>query len=607
MSVVKLIQIVLASPLMLFAATPATGAPDAMTPTASYVVTVAQPQTHVFAVEMEISGTGSRELDVSMPVWTPGSYLVREYERHVITFAASDELGQPLDWRKVDKNTWRIDAGAAEKVIVAYEVYGREPSIRWSFVNDEGGHILGPNLFMYVVGAAELPVSARFELPEGWRVDGGIAPSADDPYLISARSYHELIDTPMLIGNFTDISFEVEGVPHLIAILGPNNADLERLSEDFAEIIKVCSSLFDGLPYERYAFVFLTQARGGGLEHANGTTIGLGSIDFSDPGSYRSVLGVTAHEFFHAWNVKRIQPPAFRSYNYEQENYTDALWFYEGFTSFYGDRILYRAGLSDRLDDPVSLVVQYRSTPGYAIQSAADASYNAWIQFYRRDESSRNYQTDYYFKGRLIANLLTLEIANRTAGAKSLDDVMRLMWERARDEGAAFDADDIRAVCEEVAGGSFKTFFDRYVFGAGAIPFEEYFELAGYHLAIDEKATRERDRFGYLGIYIGESNGRVRIDGVVRGTPAWRDGLNYGDEILAVDGVQVTGASSLLQSLTRYHPGQEVEFLVSRYGEPQTIPVTLGTQSTPIYDLTEVPDPTQAQLAVRLRWREGSP
>ncbi len=360
-----------------------------LAPAVSYTVTVAQPHTHLFAVRMDISGVDGAQLDVSMPVWTPGSYLVREYERHVVSFSARGASGAALDWHKLDKNSWRILTPEAGKVTVEYEVYAREPGIRWSFVYDEGGHVLGPNLFMYVAGLTERPTAVRFALPEGWRLAGGIAASDTVTHEINARSYHELIDTPMVIGTFDSISFDVEGVPHLIAILGPNNADLGQLAEDFSKIVRVCSQLFGGLPYPRYAFIFTTLTGGGGIEHANGTTIGLGGLDFQSERGRRAVLGVTAHEFFHAWNVKRIQPPAFRPYDYEQENYTDALWFYEGLTSYYGDRILYRAGLVESRADPVPLVTGYQSAPGYRNQSAADASFNAWIHLYRRDESTR--------------------------------------------------------------------------------------------------------------------------------------------------------------------------------------------------------------------------
>jgi predicted metalloprotease with PDZ domain len=604
MNPAKPLRIGLASAVLIAATVIAAAAAE---PQVAYTVTVAQPHTNMFQVRMEVSGISAPEMDVSMPVWTPGSYLVREYERHVKAFAAEDGDGRQLAWHKVDKNTWRIETAGTDRVLVDYDVYAREPGIRWSFIYDDGGHVIGPSLFMHVVGAAEEPATARFELPQGWRLEGAIEPSAEDPYLISADSYHELIDTPMLIGHFDEIEFEVEGITHLIAFLGPHNADLERLRDEFTRIVEVCSELFGGLPYDRYAFVFTTLTGGGGIEHANGTTIGLSGLDFQSQNGHNAVLGVTAHEFFHAWVVKRIQPPAFRPYNYEEENYTDALWFYEGFTSYYGDRILHRAGLLDEPGDPVGLVTQFRSTPGHSVQSAADASFNAWIHLYRSDETFNNYHTDYYFKGSVIANLAELEIGNRTRGSKGVDDVMRLIWERTVNEGAAFDAEGIRAICEEVAGGSFREFFDRYVFGTDDIPFEEFFRLAGYDLVVDEAATAQRNRTGYMGVYLGESNGRVVLSGVLRDGPAWRSGLVSGDEIISADGTEVTGLQAFREVLGRSGPGTELELLVSRMGQERTITLTLGSRSVPVYRLAEVEDPTDVQLAVRRLWRQSAP
>ncbi|MFQ5705503.1 MAG: M61 family metallopeptidase [Gemmatimonadales bacterium] len=574
-------------------------------PTVDYVVSVSQPETHMFHVRMEITGVNDAAVDVSMPVWTPGSYLVREYERHVTTFAADDGNGGEFAWHKIDKNTWRIETGGAERVIVEYQVYGREPGIRWSFVYAEGGHILGPSLFMYVVGLTDLPTSARFELPEGWRLDGGIRPSPDDPFLVVAKSYHQLIDTPMLIGHFDDVAFEVNGVPHAILILGSNNADLEQLSADFTKIVETDAELFDGLPYDRYALIYMTVTGGGGIEHANGTTIGLGNVDFTDPRSRRRILGTTSHEFFHTWNVKRIQPPAFRPYNYEEENYTDALWFYEGFTSYYGERVLYRAGLIDSLSDPVEMVTRYKSSPGNRNESPAAASFNAWIHYYRRDESSANYRSNYYFLGSVIANLLELEIADRTDGDKGLDDVMRYIWQKTRDDGAAFDAHAIRKACEQVAGGSFEQFFDDYVFGTHDIPFERFFALAGYDLVVDEAATADRDRSGYLGVATRASGNGLRVTRVTVGSPAWRDGVSYGDVILSIGSTTVNGTRSLTAALNRYRPGQQVALGISRLGRNEMLDVTLGEHPVPVYRMIETDNPSAKQLAVRRRWRMG--
>jgi predicted metalloprotease with PDZ domain len=263
---------------------------------------------------------------------------------------------------------------------------------------------------------------------------------------------------------------------------------------------------------------------------------------------------------------------------------------------------LHRAGLIEAPGDPVNLVTQYRSIPGHTVQSAADASFNAWIHLYRSDESFNNYHTNYYFKGMVIANLLELEIGHRTRGAKGVDDVMQLIWERTVNDGATFGSEEIRAICEEVAGGSFRDFFERYVFGTADIPFEQFYRLAGYELVVDEAATAQSNRTGYMGAYLGESDGRVVLNGVIRDGPAYRAGVAYGDEIIAVDGDEVAGLAEFRDLMRAFGPGEQVELLVSQFGHNETITMTLGSRSVPVYRLVEVDEPTDVQLAVRGRW-----
>ncbi|HUX06862.1 MAG TPA: PDZ domain-containing protein [Acidobacteriota bacterium] len=579
-----------------------------------YEVSIPQPQTHMFEVRIEVGGLGLGEVDLSMPVWTPGSYLVREYERHVVRFAAENGAGDPLAWRKLDKNTWRVQTGGAAKVVAKYEVYGREPGIRWSFVYDEGGHVIGPSLLMHPVGYADLPATVRFNLPEGWKLDGGIAPAAEDPFLISARSYHDLIDTPMMIGNFESVEFEVDGVAHLIAVLGPTDADLEKLSADVKKLVETNRDLFGELPYERYVFAWMTIEHGGGIEHANGTSLGMGGWGFDDEERYKGFLGVVAHEHFHAWNVKRIQPPAFRPYGYEEENYTDALWWYEGVTSYYNERMLLRAGYEDYegyLKDLAGQIDRYRTTPGRELQSAADSSYDAWVKAYRGDENSENVQISYYNKGAIVGLLLDLEIAKQTGGKKGLDDVVRLMWERTHDEGAAFGTNDIRAVCEEVAGGSFDEIFDKYVYGTAEVPFEDYLGYAGYELKAEQEEEKEGEDKekpkGFLGASSRVSNGRLTVLRVVRGAPAWLGGLNFGDEMLAINGFRIPDYDAFIQQLGRYGPGETLEILISRHGKIRTLEVTLGERPYREYKIEEVGEPSEAQTAVREKWLPKPP
>ena len=580
------------------------GAPSG--PGLQYTVSIPEPHTHVFQVKVTITFyTAGESLTLSMPVWTPGSYLIREFPRHVYDFKASSIAKDvELKWRKLDKNTWWIDGSG--DVEITYKVYAREPGIRWSFVNADGGHILGSSLLMYVeeLVGVNIPV-VRFELPESWDIEGGVDHYRDYPFVFRFDSFHELFDTPMLIGNFEKTTFEVRGIKHVIAIFGPAKVDFDNLQAEIMKIVEVCADFFDGLPYEKYAYIILTVCGGGAIEHANGTSIGLSDWDLTDKQHLRRLMSVVAHEYFHAWNVKRIRPPEFKKYDYGEENYTDTLWWYEGVTSYYTPRILIAAGLKDKqgyIRELASQISEYRSTPGRMFQSAAEGSFDAWIKAYRPNENTDNTQISYYTKGSIIGLLLDLEIAGRTTGERGLDDVIHLMWTRTLHNNAAFGTEDIRAACEEVVGGSFQEIFQKYVYGTKEVPFEDYLRMAGYELEVDNWRTERKNRSGYLGVRVKDSDGRLTISHVVRGSPAWRDGLNYGDEILAVNGFRVVDGRLLDRRLDTLKPFEKADFLVSRLSEIRMITVTLGEYPIEDYKITEIKEPTPKQTAVRKKW-----
>lgn len=567
-----------------------------------YSVSIPEPHTHIFHVEISIDFCTWDKIELWMPVWTPGSYLVRDFSRNVFDFKATTFAGEELEWRKADKNTWWVKPWG--EVEISYKVYAREPGIRWSFVNEEGGHIIGPNLFMNVAGYIS---EFYINLPKDWNITGGLEPESrvGNQFFFGALSYDDLIDIPMLIGKFSEVEFQVGGSDHVIAFLGATDADLDQLSSDVKKLVEAYSRLMGGLPYRKYAFLVVTQSRGGGIEHANGTSLGTSGWGFANKGRYNRFLQLVSHEFFHTWNVKRIRPPELRIYGYyEKEVYFDSLWWYEGVTSYYADRMLIRAGLSwpgGYATKYAGKIARYRETPGRLKESAAEASFDAWIGLYRSDENTPNIKINYYTKGEIIGLLLDLEIAERTNGEKSLDDVLLHMWKQ-RKLMSCFGTEDIRAVCEKVAGGSFKELFARYVYGTEEVPFEKYLAKAGYSLVVDDWRTKNRNERGYLGIETKTSDGQVTISSVVAESPAWRGGLNYGDEIIAVDGFRIGSGSELKNRLKSYPPSRKAEFLVSRFNRIKTIPVTLAEHPVPIYKIVDADDLTDRQKAVRERW-----
>ncbi|MFM8392515.1 MAG: M61 family metallopeptidase, partial [Acidobacteriota bacterium] len=357
----------------------------------SYRLAFPQPQTHLYEVTMTIGQVTRGEVEVSMPTWTPGSYLQREFARHVQDFAASDGSGQPLRWTKIDKATWRVASGASagspRTVKVFYRVYANELATQTSHLDADHAYFNGTSVFMYVQGAKDQPHRLKFEPPAGWQVTTplGLAPEADGYF--TAPSYDVLADSPTEIGKHKLLTFNVRNKVHRVSIYGRFQFDEKRLTDDLARIVEENAKLFGSLPYEHYQFLIAVQPGiGGGTEHINANISMTSPEAFTSEAGYRRFLGLESHEFFHTWNVKRLRPVALGPFDYQRENYTRGLWVAEGITSYYGDLILRRAGMisaAEYLGGLAGVVAGYESQPGRLKQSAEVSSFDTWIEQYR--------------------------------------------------------------------------------------------------------------------------------------------------------------------------------------------------------------------------------
>lgn len=565
-----------------------------------YTVSIPQPQTHLFHVEMGITGVEGPQVDLSMPVWW-GAYRVQDFSANVVEFAAFDAEGNNLEWRKLDKNTWRIETGGSAAVTAKYVVYSREMRTTTSWVNSNLGHILGGNLFFWVDDDTGRAATLKLDLQAGWKVSAGAVSEPGDQTLFSFPSYHELIDTPMLIGTHREFGYEVEGIPHLVAVAGRTDIDIDLFVEDTKKIVEASADWFGGLPYEKYCFILVCSPNaGGGLEHANGTTMIV--PDWRYP--HKRLRWLTAHEYFHTWNVKRIQPPCFKPYDYDREIFTGFLWFSEGCTEYFTAQLLLRAGLWTRemvLDNYAELINEYRGRPGRLYESAYDGSFDTWLGR-RRGENSVNVSFSYYPKGEIAGLIINFEMMQRTGGEKCFDDVLMAMWRRYLEEDAGFTTEDVRALCEEIAGGSFEQVFADYVYGVRDVPFEEYFPICGYRVIPDPERTAAEQVGAWLGARYSDEGGKVEITAVLRDTEAWQDGLNYGDEIISFGGVRIQGTADLDLQLRLRKPGEEVEVVVGRDGLVEALAVTMEEFPQPIYTIDGVREPREIQLKCREKW-----
>src|SRR5262249_32673043 len=391
-----------------------------------------------FEVEMTIPDVRTAQLDVQMATWTPGSYLQREFERNVQDFKA-DDAGHSLTWNKINKATWRISTGAgaaqSKTIRVTYRVYANELATQTSHLDSTHAYFNGASIFMYVSALRNRPHRLKIVAPfPSWHVTSSLALAPDPQGWFTGADYDRQVDSPTEVGTHRLLEFTVRGKPHRVTIWGEFQGDEEKVKTDLAKIVEEDAKMFNGLLYDHYTFIVGVQPGiGGGTEHVTANVSLTTPAAFKTDADYKSFLRLESHEYFHNWNVKRIRPLALGPFDYQHENYTHGLWVSEGFTDYYGKVILRRAGLTttaDYLTDRGKLLAGYEQTPGRLIQSAESASFDAWIKQYRPDENSVNTVMSYYTRGDILGTIFDIEIRSRTNGAKSLDDVMRMLLDK---------------------------------------------------------------------------------------------------------------------------------------------------------------------------------
>lgn len=579
----------------------------------TYTLAMPTPVTHLFHVTLTVTGLEQPTAEFAMPVWTPGSYLVREYARHVQGFAAADGAGQGRPWRKIAKNRWLVETAGVDRVTLSYQVYAGELSVRTSHLDSTHGYFNGATVFMSLDGGRDLPCDLVITPFPGWRISTPLPAAAGEINRYHADNFDHLIDSPTEIGAHQVIEFEALGKPHRIAFYGHGNEDLTRLTADTQKIVETAGAIFGGLPYDDYLFIIhATERRRGGLEHRNSSSNGVVRWNFGDDKEYRQqVLALLAHEFFHVWNVKRIVPVGFLAFDYDEENYTKLLWVMEGWTSYFELLILRRAGLwtaSAVLEETAQRILRLQQTPGRLLQSAEMASFDTWIKFYRPDENSQNTGISYYNKGALLGMLLDLDLRRQSGGQRCLDDVMRHCWQDYALVGRGLPEADFQAVVETVAGASLADFFERYVRGVDELPFDDLLAHAGLELRFgyqDDKPNGAADtppaRRAGLGLRVEETDGRSLISTVFADGAGAAADVAPGDELLALDGLRVT-APSLNRRLDGYHPGDRVTLTLFRRDELRQAEVTLGVRPFNRLQMRPAAAVTEAQQALFSQW-----
>ncbi|NEP56959.1 MAG: M61 family metallopeptidase [Symploca sp. SIO2G7] len=567
-----------------------------------YQVAMPQPESHLFEVTLQVQGWQQEVLDLKMPVWTPGSYLVREYAKHLQDFSVNaDNTKQPLPWHKVGKNHWQVETGKTSALTVQYRIFAHELTVRTNHLDATHGYFNGAALFFFIPGWEQQRIWVTIVPAQpDWRVTTSLPLVPGKSNTFEAVDFDTLVDSPFEIGWQQLYDFEVLGKSHQLAIWGRGNANPERIISDTKKIIEVEAQLYGGLPYDHYLFLLHLSANGfGGLEHKDSCSLNFPRFAFRAKEQYHRFMQLVAHEFFHLWNVKRIRPKALEVFDYEQENYTSCLWFCEGATSYYDLVIPQRAGIYNAktfLEGLGKEITRLQKTPGRKVQPVSESSWDAWIKLYRRDTNSDNSQISYYLKGEMVCLLLDLLIRARHGNQRSLDDVMRQMWEQFGHQEIGYTPQQLQGVIESVAGLNLSTFFQQYVDDTTELPFNQYFEPFGLQVV-----AAQEEPVPFLGLKVKLKQGKELVEFVEAMSPAAVAGVNAGDELLAIDGLRVT-AEQLSDRLKDYEVADTIELTVFHYDELRTLPVTLGAPQPSCYQIVSVENPTEAQKQNLAGW-----
>jgi predicted metalloprotease with PDZ domain len=594
-----------------------------------YQVTPVHPEAHLFRVSCVINEPDPSGQRLSMPTWIPGSYMIRDFAKNIINLKAEVE-DQAVEVKKLDKSTWQC-APCTGPLALTYEIYAWDLSVRTAHLDTTHAYFNGTSVFMRIHGQDDKKCSVELCPPAGdkyvnWRVATAMTPHSAELYdfgLYQAENYDELIDHPVEMGTFTLATFQAGGVPHDIVITGQHRADMKRLCVDLEKICTTHINLFGELPeIKRYVFLVMVVGDGyGGLEHRASTSLLCSRDDLplqdetAVTDNYRTFLGLCSHEYFHTWNVKRIKPAAFIPYDLSRETHTDQLWAFEGITSYYDDLALVRSGIiepASYLELLGQIITRVWRGQGRYKQSVAESSFDTWTKFYKQDESAPNTIVSYYSKGSLIALALDLTIQQITNNQKSLDDLMRLLWQEYGKPGKGLAEKEIEKLLSQIAGQDLTEFFANYLYGIHDLPLDNLLRMVGidFHLrsaaSVDDKGGKPTENTDNkptlsLGARVVADSAGALLTHVFDNGPAQRAGLSAGDIVIALNGIR-TNKDKLEKTISSYQVNDEVTLHAFRRDELSTFTLVL-TEAPLDTCYLEINDSVDTQVnAARQKW-----
>ncbi len=567
----------------------------------NYVLSWKEPNSHYLHIETTVEAPKTESIDFRIPAWRPGRYVIQNYSKNVVGFQAFNEAGEPLEFRKSDKDTWRVTLNGAEKIITRYKYYARQLDAGSSYLDDIEAYINPITCFMYIPGKESLPVELKIEKPADWRTATAM-PFDEATQTFTSEDYHEFVDSPILTSaTFDLLTFNHKGTKFDIAIQGEGNYDGEKIVEDVKKIVVEQVAIMKDLPMKYYLFMYhiVPYRFGHGVEHKNSTSIVRGPGDFDDERFYDGFLGVTSHEFFHVWNVERISPAALYPPDYSKENYTSMMWIHEGVTSYYTGLTLTRCGLLEtekHLENLARSIRGYENTYGRKVMSTAEVGWESWNK--SMGQAPPNTYYSFYTKGSILGLLLDLEIRGITKNKKSLNDVMRHLNENYAQKDRGMPEDGMLRAINQVTGGDFTWFFDAHVDGVEEIDYNRFLKHAGLELVreVDKKSPKV-----WLGLSLRGDENHARISNVVPESPAFEAGLDRDDLLVAIDGRRVH-AENLDQTLKKYQPSDQIEVTVFRREHLKQFKVTLAEAKPDKFKIQKLEKTSGKQDKLRKDW-----
>ena len=527
----------------------------------TYDLSMKKPQNHLFNVALTLKNFKESTLLLKLPTWSPGSYLIREFSKNIDLVIAKDENGSLLKVNKKAKNAWEVVKGKAKEVHVYYDVYAFELSVRTSFLDLTHGFVSGSGVFMYVENQLNKKGKLTIHPYEDFKVISTALPTSKELNTYEFENYDQLVDCPIEIGNQTVFNFQAANVNHTVAIYGEGNYDVEVLKKDMAKIVKAATDVFGQNPNKNYTFIVHNVVDGqGGLEHCNSTTLSVNRWTYSGS-EYLGFLNLVAHEYFHLWNVKRIRPIELGPFDYDKENYTSLLWVMEGFTSYYDELLMLRAGYytKDEFLNKLQGTVNYvEGSIGSRVQPLAHASFDAWVKAYRPNENSANTTMTYYSRGAMIGALLDTKIIAKYKGEKCLDHFMQQLYADffiAKKRG--FSEAEFKKTLETFLGENLDEFFDKYINGTEIAPLNEVFSPIGLSV---KDVTSTKPSFGAA---MKQEGGKVIVRSIRSNSAAEDAGLSVNDEIIGLNGYRID-QKSVEDFVATLENGEKFSLLISR-------------------------------------------